>query len=71
MYCIFLFNYNGPMIIIIIIIGSTLGTINSLLFPNARTPLNKLPELFGAPWVNKLHLHFTCTTVKTVKHPMI
>ena len=24
---------------------------------NARTPLNELRELFGASWVNKLHLH--------------
>ena len=24
---------------------------------NARTPLNEFLELFGASWVNKLHLH--------------
>ena len=24
---------------------------------NARTPLDELRELFGASWVNKLHLH--------------
>ena len=30
---------------------------------NAQTPLNEFLELFGASWVNKLHLHFTFTRI--------